>query len=381
MKKLVYSALALTLTSVPALATENGWSGLDKEIESLSSSLEHGNPGAPTIGGWVLVSYRHSEDLTVDPDFDGDGDPTTGVTEDQSGFQLDSIRLEVEGDAGDDYSYRISFDLSGGNGPLHGESTNGSSTVTLRDAYVKWRFYEGIHGKIGRFKEALLRSAIVSDNRLLFLDRTFLGELLDRRDLGVEIGGSFDVVNWAVQAQDGSDGQGEEHRFTARLSANVIGKAGNSKNEGAYGAGDETNVNVGVAFQDEGSLEDGQIITADVALTAGPLCVAAEIADFDEGDGVTTGGFDLDLIGFGAGADPADTTPWDVTVSYLITPEWEVGGRYEDLDNDDDTTSWTLGANHYVRGHDIKWSGQWKQVKSDSSDDVDQLGLGVGVSF
>ncbi|MDZ4775130.1 MAG: porin [Planctomycetota bacterium] len=367
MKKLVYSALALTLSGAPALATDNGWSGLDKEIESLSSSLQSANPNAPGISGWVLASYRHSSDI--------DANGTATGTPDQSGFQLDSVRLEVEGDAGNDYSYKVSMDLAGGNGSLHGESPSG--TVGLRDAYVKWSIYEGINGKIGRFKESMLRSALVSDNRLILLDRTNLGELLDRRDLGLAVYGSFDVLNWTVQAQDGTDGQADEHRFVLRATANVVGKAGDSKNEGAYGAGEETNVVVGIAFQDEGNLADGQIIALEAGMTAGPFSVAAELVDFDKGDAGTFG-----LTDTFVGNDVADTTPWDITVSYLITPEYEVAGRFEDADDVDDTTSYTLGVNRYVRGHDIKWGAQWKAIKTDNAvGDIDQLGVGVGVSF
>jgi hypothetical protein len=362
MKKLVYSALALSLTGMPALATDNGWLGLDKEIENLTSSLEAANPNAPTLSGWILTSYRHSSDISVpfDLDFDGDGDPTTNPSgdNDQSGFQFDSVRLQVEGDAGNNYSYKISFDFESGE-------------AELKDAFVKWQIHENINGKIGRFKEAMLQSALVGENRLLFLERTFLGDILGRRELGIAVLGSFDVVNWQVQAQDGADGQGDEHKFVARLSANVIGKAGQSKNEGAYGAGDETNVNVGIAYQDDTTVDDGGILTLDASLTTGPISVAAELADFGEGEGGT---YLFD------GRNTAETTPWDITVSYLITPEWEVAGRYEDLDDEDDTTSYVIGVNRYVRGHDIKWGAQWRSIMSDPQD-VDQLGIGLGLSF
>lgn len=367
MKKLVYSALALTLTGVPALATETGWTGLDKEIESLSSSLQSANPNAPSLGGWILVNYRHSSD--IDANGAGAGTP------DQSGFQFNSVRLEVEGDAGNDYSYKVSADLSNGNDDLHGQSPNG--TVQLKDAYVKWHIYEGINGKIGRFKEMLLQSAIVSDNRTLFLDRTALGDTLGRRDLGVMVFGAFDVVNWYVQAQDGTDGQADEHTFTLRATANVVGKAGQSKNEGAYGAGEETNVMVGLSLQDDSNLDKGRIVTIDASMTTGPFSAAVELADFDKGDAGTFG------LGHGLiGNDVADTTPWGVTLSYLITPEYEIAGRYEDADDNDDTTGWALGVNRYIRGHDIKWGAQWRAIKTDNAvGDIDQLGVGLGVSF
>ncbi|MBL8859261.1 MAG: hypothetical protein JNL28_12195 [Planctomycetes bacterium] len=366
MKKLVYSALALSLTGVPALATDSGWSGLDKEIESLSSSLQSANPNAPSIGGWIRTSYRHSSDI--------DANGTAAGTPDQSGFQFDTVRLEVEGDAGNDYSYKISMDLKADNDELHGESSNGN--VTLRDAYVRWHIYEGISGKIGRYKDPMLRSSLTSESKLLFLDRTGLGDTLNRRDLGVMVYGSFDVVDWMVSGQDGRDGQADDHRFTLRATANVVGKASAGKNEGAYGAGEETCVTVGVAFQDDANIDKGTIIAVEAGMTAGPFSASAELADFDKGDAGVFG-----LAHGLSGNDVADTTPWDVTVSYLITPEYEIMGRYEDADDSDDTVGYAIGVNRYIRGHDIKWTGQWRRLKSDAFDDIDQFGVGVAVSF
>lgn len=367
MKKLVYSALALTLTGAPALATENGWTGLDKEIESLSSSLQSANPNAPSIGGWILTSYRHSSDI--------DGNGASAGTNDQSGFQFDSVRLELQGDAGNSYSYKISMELSDSNDALHGQSPNGS--VELKDAYVKMHIYEGINGKLGRFKEQVVRSAMMSDNRLLFLDRTAIGETLGRRDLGLMVFGSFDVVDWSVSAQDGSDGQGDEHTFTLHASANIVGKAGMAKNEGAFGAGDETNVTVGLSLQDDGNLDKGRVVAVEAAMTSGPFSAAAELVDFDKGDAGTFG-----LAHGLIGNDVADTTPWDVTVSYLITPEYEIMGRYEDSDDADDTTGFSLGVNRYIDGHNIKWTAQWRTISTDNAvGDIDQLGVGLGVTF
>lgn len=356
MKKLVYSALALTLTGVPALATDNGWSGLDKEIESLSSSLQTANTAGPKIGGYVITSYRYSSDV--------DADPVAAGQQDQSGFQFDAIRLQVEGDAGKDYSYKVSFELSSG-------------TATLKDAYAVWKIAESVKGKIGQFKEPVLRSALISDNKLLFLDRTFLGAALGTRDLGAMVSGSFDVVDWAVSVQNGTDSQAKEQAYTLRLTANVIGKSGSGLREGAYDAGDDTNVTVGLAYRDDTNLDDGTLIAGEASMTAGPFSVAAEIVDFDKG---TAGAFGIDLMN--AGSDVSDTTPWDVTVSFAITPEWEVQGRYEDADNTRNESSYSLGANYYVDGHNIKWQGQWKSVMSDGAvGDVDQFGLGLAVSF
>jgi hypothetical protein len=371
MKKLVYSALALTLTGLPALATDNGWSGLDKEIESLSSSLSTADNNGPHIGGYIRTSYRHSSD---DYYTGGMGMP------DESGFQLDNVRLEIQGDVSDNYGYKISFDFGGGYGgggigvPPHGNgAVNG--TGTLRDAYATWKIAEGIKGKLGRFKEPLVNSALVSENHLLFIDRTAIGFALNQRDLGLAVNGNFDVLGWYLAFQDGADGQADEHKYTARITANLAGQSGNTLIEGAYGAGDNTVVAVGLAYQDDTFLDDGTIVVAEASLNMGPFYLGAEIADFDKG---TTGAFGRTLYI----NDVSDTTPWDVSASFRITPDWEVAARYEDTDDVDDTTSYALGLDYYVHGHDVKWQAQWRKINTDNAvGDSDQLGIGMSLTF
>ncbi len=364
MKKLVYSALALSLTGLPALATDNGWSGLDKEIESLSSSLSTADNTGPHIGGYIRTSYRHSSD---DYYTGGSGAP------DQSGFQLDNVRLELQGDVSDNYGYKVSFDFADGNGAGHGASPN--SAGTLRDAYVTWKIAEGIKGKLGRYKEPVLHSALVNENHMLFLDRTALGEALKQRDLGLAVNGAFDVLSWYLSFQDGNDGQASEHKYTVRVTANLAGTAGDTLMEGAYGAGDNTVVAVGVAYQDDTTLDKGAIIAGEGSLNMGPFYLGAEIVDFDKGDAGT----------FGRSLyinDVANTTPWDVTLSYRITPDWELAARYEDNDDSDNTTSYAFGVDYYVHGHDLKWQAQWRKIKTDNAvGDSDQVGIGLSLTL
>jgi hypothetical protein len=353
MNKLVYSALALTLVSAPGFASENEWSSLDQEIESLSSSLSTQNATGPKINGWVISSFRHSSDVDADPD------PTN--EEDQSGFFLESVRVEISGDAGSDYSYKVSFELSEG-------------VLTLRDAYATFRIADAVNGRMGNFKQPFLRSALISDNRLLFLDRTFLGGLFASRDLGLMFFGSFDTLDWYIAAQNGSDGVADEFLFTGRLAVNLMGN-GTGKVEGAYGAGDEANLSVGAAVADDGATEDGLHWALEAAFAQGPFSVAGEIVDFDDG----IDGTDF----FGTGDGLADTTPWDVTASYMFTDMYELAVRYQDFDDDDDSRSYGAVINRYVQGHDIKWLLQYQKAETDAAgvEDIDEIGLGLAVSF
>ncbi len=107
MRKLVYSAVALTLVSVPGFASENEWSSLDQEINSLSSSLSAQNTPGPKIGGFMRSSFRYSNSKDA-------LNSTPPGSEKESGFKLDKIRIEITGDVGNDYSYKVSFDLASG---------------------------------------------------------------------------------------------------------------------------------------------------------------------------------------------------------------------------------------------------------------------------
>lgn len=345
MNKLVYSAAALTLVSMPGLASENEWSSLDQEIESLKSSLSAQNTG-PKIGGWITTSWRFSDDV--------DADPLTAGQQDQQGFQLDFARVEITGDAGSGYSYKLSFDFEAG-------------FAVIKDAYATWKIGDMVTGKMGNFKQPFLRSALISDNKLLFLERTALGSDFSGRDLGLMFSGQFDTIDWHIAAQNGDDGQADEYRFTGRVTANLMG-AGVGKVEGAYGAGEETNLTVGASLMDEGSVDNGTAWAIDAALTTGPFSLAAEIVDLD--DDLVVGGF------------AGNRTPWDVTGSYMFTDMYELAARYEDADDTDNTTAWTVGVNRYTQGHDIKWVAQFISTDSDlAALEVDQFGVGLVVSY
>jgi hypothetical protein len=349
MNKLVYSALALTLISVPGKASENEWSSLDQEIENLSSSLSAQANTGPRIGGWVISSFRWSSDDALQVVFDPDGGgPAPAETKDQAGFQLDTVRLEIEGDAGSDYSYKVSTELN-------------SQTAVLLDAYARWKITDNINGTMGQFLQPFLRSSMISDNKLLFLERSVLGSAFFNHDLGVMFHGNIESIHWYAAGQNGIDGQGDDFLFTGRLEASLMGGE-QPMVEGAYGSGESTNLTVGVAAADEGSVDKGLALAADAYLTAGPFGASAELVDLDD--------------------DIGDATPWDATASYMFTDMYEVAVRYEDLDDSDNTSAWHAGINRYVQGHDIKWQLQFASSDSDNNAlEADQIGLGLAVSF
>jgi hypothetical protein len=376
MRKLVYSAVALTLVSVPGFASENEWSSLDQEINNLSSSLSAQNAPGPKVSGYIRTSFRYSTD--EEALFGGSGN-----TEKESGFKLDKIRIEITGDAGLDYSYKVSFDLAGG-------------SATLKDAYVTWKMAENVKGTMGQFTKPVLRSALISDKNLLFTERTALGAFFRPRDTGLMFSGTFDTIEWSIAGQNGLDGKQDKYNYSARLAANLMG-SGVGKVEGAYGAGQETNLTAGLAWADDKALDEGRVIAVDAALTSGPFSIAGEYVKFQKGTTVSGvnifGNKDGDDLHFGSSnsnvsVNPADESAWDITASYMFTNEYEGAIRYEDAKDgfnaspSEDVKAWSACVNRYVQGHDIKWTlGYLKTKSDDSAQELGEwtLGLTVGI--
>ncbi|MBK7642204.1 MAG: hypothetical protein IPJ19_04020 [Planctomycetes bacterium] len=356
MNKLVYSAIALTAVSASAFATDNGWVSLDQEINNLNASLSAQNASGPKVGGYVRSRWESSSDVQVADDFNAEN-------HDLSGFSIDNVRLEVSGDAGSDYAYKVSFDLAGG-------------SASLKDAYVKFKIGDSVMGKMGQFKANFLHSSTVGDDKLVLLDRTILGAIptWNSRDAGVELAFSYDTINLTVSGQNGTDAAGKEYELVAKVSANLMG-GGIGKVEGAYGAGDATALTAGISYLNDSNVDKSSTIGVEALMTSGPFSLAGEVVIFDKnGVGDVTGGTPATYF--------ADATPWDITGSYLFSDMWEGAVRFEDLDDVDNSTLMTVGVNYFVSGHDIKWTAQYQKFTTDNaSGDVSIVGLGLSLTL
>ncbi len=313
MNKLVFGALALTLTSTAGFASDNEWLSLDQEIDALASSLTV--QGGAGISGWIGARYLSSSDL----DTDGDS-----IADDTGDFQS-MARLNVAGSVGD-YGYKISLDsgaLMGGLGIL--------------DAYVTFPCGDSITTTFGAFKSPYARSGLLSRNRLLFAGRTTTGTASAGRTDGVMFTGAFDALNWALAIQDGGDGPDDEYATTVRATFDIMGD-GVGDVEGAYGAGDGMNATIGVAIA-----SDDNSTVADEATHI----------EFDMTGGAWSLSLEMDDASLGA----VDTERTCITGSYMLTPDtWELAVRMDNSETGTtETDRTTFGVNKYVSGHDTKW--------------------------
>lgn len=345
MNKLVCSALAASVVGATGFAGTgtDSWASLDRELESLSATLS-AQSGGPQIGGWIISSVDYVEDGEIDED--------TLEVDDSLGFNLRTARIVVSGNVGD-YGYKLSYDFGQ-------ENFLGGIVGEVKDAYATFKLGDTITGRMGYFKPPTLSSHLIERNRLLFLDRSFIGSSFER-DLGLQVSGDFETVGWWLAVHNGDDGTADEHMFTGRVAVDLMGD-GVGAIEGAYGAPDGTALTLAAFFQDDGSFQDGSRMGFEARMTAGPFSGAAEIVDND--------------------TDLGDNTPWNVTLSYLFTEQYEAALRWEDFDDTADTTRISVGVNRYVMGHDIKWTVQFSTGDSDVDElEANTFSLGLAVSF
>ena len=361
MNKFVLSALALTTAGGMAYAGSGSeeWLTLDREIESLASTLAPQGSSGFTVGGFLRSSYVNS------------GDVVTASGNDLGGFSLDNTRVNLSGSVGD-FNVFMSADtavpgeggLIGGYFGIPGGTINGG-TLGVLDAYAGWNFNEQFMLTMGQFRSPFLAGSQLDENHLLFLDRDFNSTLFAFRDQGVMLNGDYDQFGWAVAVQNGTDSTGDDLAYSAHVAFHAMG-SGSGMAEGAYGNTQDNTLNVSAGYyqdDDTAAISDLSAFNLAADFRTGPLYAGAQYVDYD----------------FGAGGD---ASPYMLVVSWMFVPDqWEAGIRYEDLDTPTDTTLITIGVNYYMQGHDAKWQLNYASVSDDVSVvEADLIGIGLTTS-
>lgn len=360
MNKFVTTALTLAATGVVTHASgDSEWLELDREIGSLASSLST-QGGGVDIGALIRSSYAFNDDDLNEAAF---GDDT-------SGFALDDVDVWLEGEVGD-FDWRVSMDLD-------------FNVAVLEDAYVGWSCGEQFDARLGQFKPRVFRSASIDPEHHFFQERTILGSAFDFWDEGIGFMGIYDPISWYVSLLNGSNGFLSDHFYSARVEWSFGDGAG--VGESSMGAGDEAAGTVGVAYAGDDTMagSDTTLYGVDFAGTFGQIGVFAEVANLDDDLFLFTSA-DVWTLPPSGGAIPVwltgDSTPWDATVTYAINEEFEAAVRFQNLDNDDDTTLLSLGLNWYQAGDMAKWHVSYNDISTDFEDGSAIIaGVSVGSS-
>jgi hypothetical protein len=160
--------------------------------------------------------------------------------------------------------------------------------------------------------------------------------------------------------------------YSARLAFDILGNGVGMK-QGAYGYDDETHLSVAVAtFNDTSVPNDGDVYAADAQFAIGPFAADAQVIAFPD-DGLPN---NVSIFPF-----REDSNPFAITASWMFIPDkYEFAVRYQDTDNDDQDTAWTLGLNRYIAGHDVKWLLNVVDINSDSAAKDDEVRIGIGLN-
>ena len=393
MQTILFGAILLTAHGPPLLANTpeatNDWLALDEQLESMASSLQSSGGGVD-VGAIVRSYYRHSSDF----------ESPSGA--DFGGFVLENARLFAEGAYGA-FDWRFSFGFT--EGPFEedtaasGDTIVGSGSVPidsppvdqeleaeLLDAYARWNLTESFAVQFGHINPRDSFTGAVRPDRLLFPQRSFLGEQFHEWDLGAQLEGTYGAqeapsIEWSFALLNGDDGAQDDLNLRARVDFHTLGEgAGNV--EGAYDPEGVTGGTLGIFWSQDDDVADldgnpsgvgGSILGADYHANYGTFSLTAEYARFDRDASEAAG----------LGDDESDY--WSVSASTLLGEGggFELAGRYEDFDSVDDRSRITLGLNYYIPDTDVKAQLAWVSQDSDTDardGDVFQLGLSAALS-
>lgn len=377
MNRFAKTALAIVVAGSAAQAGtgDNEWAALDSEISGLASSLK---PSQDSSGWSALLraGYNYSTD-----DIATGG----GVNPDLSGFNFNDADIAIWGAQGP-YAWRVSADID------DNEAGQSGAQFELEDAWVKWTCADYFDAHVGNMKPRISRSNSVDPEKMAFIDRSPLGSAFDGWDNGVAATGRQEQFFWGAWILNGSNGHTSDHLSVLRGEFDMGSGAG--EYEGAMGSSDALNATIGLTFlNDDATATAGGNSDTDLWL----LDFAGKVSQF--GFGFEIAKINDDLVGatdedFSNLATPlnlyGDTNPWSAYGTFAINSEWEVGVRYDDLDNSEDAagtsqednTVISVAANYY-RGTNAKWQAQYSMFDADSAfpdGDVLEVGFSIGAT-
>jgi hypothetical protein len=289
------------------------------------------------------------------------------------GFQMRRVKLQFQGHV-IDQSWRYQ---------ILGAFNRNTGAFQLENAYIDKDLGEGFSVRAGQFKAPWLQEDLVSSRRQLAVERSLLaGYFAGNFDRGIQL--QYETDDFRVRLWTGNGIQtpfrgGSASTITANWNNNPTAYAFVGRGEVKFGEagwsdfmdfnsfrGGKSGVVLGVSGlaqrygQTTGRLASAGVVTGvtgDVTVNFGGASLFAS--------GVYETGTNVRQASGGIG----DATPWGFLVQggYFVTETVELFGRYEygNLSQsaagytDNDLNLVTVGANWFIRGHDLKFTVDW----------------------
>ncbi|MGX1928277.1 porin [Flagellimonas sp. 2504JD4-2] len=336
-----------------------------------------------------------------------------GLVNPEQNFLVRRSRIKLDGFA---YSPKLKykFELGLSNRDIGGTSefTNNAPRYIL-DAVVMWNFYENFELWVGQTKLPGNIERVISSGNLQQVDRSLLNSRFNiDRDMGIQVRHHFNLTDKFLVREKLAISQGEGrnvtsgnlggHQYTARIELLPFGKfiskgdykgvdlkrektpklmlaATYDTNQNAV----KTRSNLGDYMANDVGFYETTINTTfvDAMFKYQGLSFMGEYAHRDahnpvatNSDGSPTG--DIVLVGNGL----------NLQSGYLFKNNWEVSGRYTDINFDDitgssDRVQYTLGLSKYIVGHKLKVQTDLSYLTFDSGTDELMYRLQMEVHF
>ena len=334
-----------------------------------------------------------------------------GLVNPEQNFLVRRARLKFDGFA---YTPKLKYKLELG---LSNRDISGTSAFTsnapryILDAVVMWNFYENFELWVGQTKLPGNIERVISSGNLQQVDRSLVNSRFNiDRDAGIQLRHHFNLSdNFLVREKFAiSQGEGRNvttgnlggHQYTTRLELLPFGDfddysgsdldreenpklmiaatydinqnaVKNRSNQGSYMRNDtgfyETNINtffLDAMFKYKGFSLMGEYANRD-----------AKDALAKNSDGTLTG----DEVQVGNGLN--------LQAGYLFPSNWEVSGRYTDINLDqaitgaNPETQYTLGLSKYIVGHKLKVQTDLSYLSVDGGSDELMYRLQLDVHF
>ena len=317
----------------------------------LATSTANAEVKVSTKGGLKVTSGDYEVKIGGRIQYDYNRSELNGET-DEDEFDARRARLFVSGNVGDDWSYKVNFNVDDEGG--------------FEDLYLRYSgFGKGAVVTIGNQHQPFTLSQLISSKDIGINERPGIVEryLIGRRE-GVQLHGNFDRLHYAVGwfTEDDSD---DQNGVAGRIAYAPI-------------KGDRNLVHLGLSVRDT---EEQDAFGLEAAAVVGPFHIQGEFFSADEFDGV---GGEQDIDGFYVQAGyvlTGEIRPYKNGTFKKIKPirkggAWEIVARFEDGDGgfgdielgDTDATSYALGVNYYANDF-IRVNASFQEGDSNVSDD------------
>jgi phosphate-selective porin OprO and OprP len=321
----------------------------------------------------------------------------------ESDMLIRRSRLKFDGYA---YSQKLKYKIELGLSNLDNSGTSAytsNSPRIIMDAVLQWNFYENFELWVGQTKLPGNRERVISSSNLQLVDRSLLNSRFNiDRDMGMQLRHHFNLSEKFIVQEILSFSQGEGrnvttgnlggHEYTGRIELLPFG---NFSNKGDYLGGDlsreqKPKFSLGAAYDfnnnavrnrgnqgsymvtDNGFFETNiNTLFVDAMFKYDGFSFMAEYAKRDATDSIaknSDGEITGDKVQVGHGLN--------LQSGYLFKNNWEVSGRYTNVELDKDITGknpenqYTLGVSKYIVGHNLKVQSDIShlQIKNDHNE-------------